>query len=206
MFFLLLFSCDRRVKACTYPGRTSAGLPWGLRQGQEDPLEKRMAAHSHILAWRIPWTEEPGGLQSMGPQRVGHDCATNSVTFTYFCKQSFYQTPCVCICVNTCARSVSSIMSNSVTLWTIACQAPVSLGFSRQEYGSGLPCPPPGDLRSPGIEPTFPVSPALRMDSLPLSLWGSPIRLFTVSHFEHVVFSVQPLTDCTYCSFLEIQI
>ena len=37
--------------------------------GQEDPLEKKMATHSSILAWRIPWTEEPGGLQSMGPQR-----------------------------------------------------------------------------------------------------------------------------------------
>ena len=41
--------------------------------GQEDPLENRMATHSSILAWRIPWTEEPGGLQSMGSQRVGHD-------------------------------------------------------------------------------------------------------------------------------------
>ena len=41
--------------------------------GQEDPLEKGMATHSSILAWRIPWTEESGGLQSMGSQRVGHD-------------------------------------------------------------------------------------------------------------------------------------
>ena len=40
--------------------------------GWEDPLEKEMAAHSSILAWEIPWTEEPGGLQSMGSQRVGH--------------------------------------------------------------------------------------------------------------------------------------
>ena len=39
----------------------------------EDPLEKGMATHSNILAWRIPWTEEPGGLQSMGLQRAGHD-------------------------------------------------------------------------------------------------------------------------------------
>ena len=39
----------------------------------EDPLEKGTATHSSILAWRIPWTEEPGGLQSMGSQRVGHD-------------------------------------------------------------------------------------------------------------------------------------
>ena len=41
--------------------------------GQEDPLEKEMATHSSILAWRIPGTEEPGGLQSLGSQRVGHD-------------------------------------------------------------------------------------------------------------------------------------
>ena len=41
--------------------------------GQEDPLEEGMATHFSILAWRIPWTEEPSGLQSIGPQRVGQD-------------------------------------------------------------------------------------------------------------------------------------
>ena len=41
--------------------------------GLEDPLEKEIATHSSILAWKIPWTEEPGGLQSIGLQRVGHD-------------------------------------------------------------------------------------------------------------------------------------
>ena len=41
--------------------------------GQEDPLEKEMATHFSIIAWRIPWTEEPDGLQSMGSQRVGHN-------------------------------------------------------------------------------------------------------------------------------------
>ena len=46
---------------------------WVQSLGQEDPLEKEMAAHSNILAWRIPWTEEPGGLQSMRSQRVRHD-------------------------------------------------------------------------------------------------------------------------------------
>ena len=44
--------------------------------GQEDPLEKEMAMHSNILAWEIPWTEEPGGLQSMGWQRIGHNLTT----------------------------------------------------------------------------------------------------------------------------------
>ena len=46
---------------------------WVLSLGWEDPLEEGMATHSNILAWRIPWTEEPGGLKSMGLQRVGHD-------------------------------------------------------------------------------------------------------------------------------------
>ena len=46
---------------------------WVHFLGQEDLLEEEMAAHSNILAWRIPWTEEPGGLQSMGSQRVRHD-------------------------------------------------------------------------------------------------------------------------------------
>ena len=46
---------------------------WVRYLGQEDPLEKGMATHSSILAWRIPWTEEPGGLQSMGPEGVRHD-------------------------------------------------------------------------------------------------------------------------------------
>ena len=45
----------------------------GLIPGFDDPLEKRTTTHSSILAWRIPWTEEPGGLQSMGSQRVRHD-------------------------------------------------------------------------------------------------------------------------------------
>ena len=55
---------------------------WSL--GQEDPLEKEMAPHSSILAWRIPWTEEPGGLQSMELQRVGHNWVTSlSLSFSF---------------------------------------------------------------------------------------------------------------------------
>ena len=50
---------------------------WSL--GWEDPLENTMATHFSILAWRIPWTEEPGGLQSMGYQRVGHNWATKQI-------------------------------------------------------------------------------------------------------------------------------
>ena len=49
---------------------------WVQSLGWEDPLEAGMVTHSSVLAWEIPWTEEPGGLQSMGSQRVGHDLAT----------------------------------------------------------------------------------------------------------------------------------
>ena len=55
---------------------------WVRSLGWEDPLEKKMATYSSTLAWKIPWTEEPGGLQSMGSQRVRHDWAT-SLSFTF---------------------------------------------------------------------------------------------------------------------------
>ena len=66
----------------------------------------------------------------------------------------------ILFCVH--ASSVASVVSNSVTLWTAARQAPLSMGFSRQEYWSGSPCPPPGDLSDPGIELE---SPAVQVDS-----------------------------------------
>ena len=56
---------------------------WVQSQGWEDLLEKEMATLSSILAWKISWTEEPGGLQSMGSQRVGHSWATNTYLLTY---------------------------------------------------------------------------------------------------------------------------
>ena len=55
---------------------------WVRSSDQEDPLEKGVAIHSCVLAWEIPWTEEPGGLQSMGSQRIGLGWATNSLTLT----------------------------------------------------------------------------------------------------------------------------
>ena len=58
--------------------------------------------------------------------------------------------------------------------WTIACQTPLSMEFSRHEYWSGLPSPPPGDLPDPGIEPGSSMSPTLTADPLPLSHWGNP--------------------------------
>ena len=61
-----------------FPGGVAKNLP-AMQEtpvqslGREDPLEKEMVTHSSLLAWEIPWTEEPGGLQSVGSQRVRHD-------------------------------------------------------------------------------------------------------------------------------------
>ena len=70
--------CDLSPRRASLVAQTVKRLP-AVREtraqslGQEDPLEKEIATHSSTLAWKIPWTEEPGGLQSMGLQRVGHD-------------------------------------------------------------------------------------------------------------------------------------
>ena len=66
-----------------------------------------------------------------------------------------------------CCCSVASVVSNSATPWSVGRQAPMSVGFFRQEYWSGLPCPPPVDLPDPEIEHMSPMSPALQEDSLP---------------------------------------
>ena len=94
---------------------------WVQRLGQEDPLEQGMATHSSIHAWRIPWTEEDDGLQSVGLQRVGHDWAT--LTFftecILFCvKDRIYMgdymvSPSLEICVRTLLRA--SFIGNSTT-------------------------------------------------------------------------------------------
>ena len=73
---------------------------------------------------------------------------------------------------------VCSVMSGSVTPWPVAHQAPLYMGFSRQEYWSGLPFSPPGDLPDPETEPTSPGSPALQVDSLPLNQQGSLNSLY----------------------------
>ena len=72
-----------------------------------------------------------------------------------------------------CAQSLSRVWVFA-TQWTVAHQAPLSMGFSRQEYWSRLRFLPPGDLPNPGIKPTSPASPALQADSLPLSHRWSP--------------------------------
>ena len=143
-----------------------------------------MPTHCSILAWRIPWTEEPGGLPSTVLQRVEHDWAHTQLSLKEVisikepgsCR--LLGRGCVCVVVTPPAAAAAESLSRvqlCATLWTAARKAPLSIGFSRQEYWSGLPCPPPGGLPDPGIKPW---SPALQADSLLLSHQGKSLPHF----------------------------
>ena len=68
-----LSNCGASLEAQSVKRLLALRETWVQSLGWEDPLEKEMATHSSILAWRVPWTEEPGGLHSTGSQRVGHN-------------------------------------------------------------------------------------------------------------------------------------
>ena len=102
--------------------------------GWEVPLEKGMAIHSIIHAWKIPWTEEPGGLQSVGPQRVGHDWATNIHTHTLLLRTLHHPL---------CAPWMLCLVAQScLTLWTVWPMDPLSSSVQMDSPGknTGVGC------------------------------------------------------------------
>ena len=123
---------------------------WVRSLGQEDP-QKEMAIYCSILAWKIAWIEETGWPQTKGSQRVGHGRVDKHNT------GSTLYNICARMCVLSCFNHVWLL----VTPRTVACQAPLSMRFSRQEYWSVLPCPPLGDLPDPAIESAPLMSPTL---------------------------------------------
>ena len=120
---------------------------WVRSLGQEDPLEKEMVTHSSILAWRIPWTEKPGKLQSTGSQGVRHNWETSL-------SLSLYWVPHSVLGFGGWFSSVQSLCSVWLfeTPWIGPSRFLLTMGFPRQEYWSGLPFPSPGDLPNPGTE------------------------------------------------------
>ena len=84
-FFGSIYNISDRVSLVAQTVENLPAVPetWLRSLGREDPPEKKMATHSSILAWRIPWTQEPGGLQSVGSQRPGHDL--NNLACTHAC-------------------------------------------------------------------------------------------------------------------------
>ena len=87
-FHLAIFWCVHRASQVVLVVKNLSASAWDTKDLSSSPgsgrsPEKGMAIHSSIFAWRIPWTEEPGGLQSIESQRVGHDWATNASSFTW---------------------------------------------------------------------------------------------------------------------------
>ena len=125
--------------------------------GQEDPLEKGMATHSSILAWRIPWTEEPEELQSVGSQRVRHHWATNTLTFRSLC------TP---LC-NVVVVQLLSHVWLFVTPWTAAGQASLFFTVSQSL------------LKLMSIESVMPSNHLISVDPFSLPSFFPSIRFFS---------------------------
>ena len=158
---------------------------WVWFLGWGDPLEKEMATHSSIPTLEISWTEEPGGLQSMGLQMARYDSTTKNKStwddgytpkiYTVMCVSDFLiqlikelKTQDLAVYGHMCVFS-HTVVSTLATPWTITWQAPLPMRFSGQEYWSGLPFPPQV------IFPTHRLSPCLlylvscsQADSLPL--------------------------------------
>ena len=174
-----------------------------------------MVTHLNILAWRIPWTEEPGGLHRVpkSPTQLSNwhfntyvrrrwdPCASSLLTRNYLCPQANENDDLYC---RTCRQFFSSLHNKREHLlgkqhlqnltgnqlscccliaqlcptlghpWTVAWQAPLSMGFPRQEYWTGLPFPSPGDLPNPGIEARSVTSQA---DSLPSEPQGNMVGI-----------------------------
>ena len=140
-----------------------------------DHIEKAMTPHFSTLAWKIPWTEEPGGLQSMGSLRVRHDWTTSLSLFTFMhWRRKWQPTPAF---LPGESRGRGSLVG--CPLWgrteldttevTQQQQTIHSTEFSRPEYWSGQSFPSPRVLPNPGIEHR---SPTLRGDSLPAKPQG----------------------------------
>ena len=119
------------------------------------PAPQTMPSHSKRMV-----VKNYKGIKGNCVIRCGHECE----------RTSGYVCVCVCVCLCTC-----SIMSNYfATLWTVTCQAPLSMGFPKQAYWSGLPFPLPGDLPHPGIKPTSLASSALAGRLFTAELPGKP--------------------------------
>ena len=124
--------------------------------GLEDPLEEGMAIHSSILVWRIHM------------DRGAWRAIVHGVTKSQTQQKRLSRHAEAWGRIHCDGGLVTKSCQTLATPWTEARQAPLSMGFSRQEYCSGLPLPSPGDLPDPGIETA---SPALQADSLPTELW-----------------------------------
>ena len=118
-----------------------------------------------------------GVKREVGHEKNFKDVAVNTVEYCGAEAPNILALGTLCACVLS-----QSVVSDSATPQTVVRQLPLSMEFSRREYWSGLPFPPPGDLPDPGTETVSPVSPALHVDSLRQNHWGSLGSLHTLKN------------------------
>ena len=105
-----------------------------------------------------------------------------------------YEKDYIYVCMHAC-----SVMSDSATQWTVACQAPLSRGFFRQEYWNGLPFPSPGDHPDPGIEPMSPAAPVLAGGFFTTQPPGKPhIKICMYIYLNHFAVYLKLIQHCKY--------
>ena len=158
----------------SYGGRNSASRL---------PLDSRL---QHQLLLEFSACQPVPQLLNLAPASCSQFLKISLLISLSLCLSLFFY---VCVCV--CMPSHFTNVQCCVILWTVARQAPLSMGFSRQEHWSGLPCLPPRDLPDPGIESR---SPALQADSLPAELPGKP---FSMCVYIYVCVCIH-IYVCTY--------
>ena len=133
-----------------------------------------------LIKWssKVPWLKLHLGSQNLSSDEIFQICYVYLITSFAF--------------DNGGGGLVAKSCPTLVTPWTVACQAPLSMRFSRQEYWSGLPFPSPVDLPDPGIEPW---SPALQADSFPTELQGKPLTiLHKIIYLLGIIYTVLSIT------------
>ena len=185
-------------------GLSPATLPatngWIWFPGSAWPTGTRLFLSLHKEGDRLrivnvspPYREKQGTGPSIPWQTLWTAALCHPLSLT-----SHHAYVCAHVCVCTCALSRVRLC---VTPWTVACGAPLSMGFSRQEYCSGLPFPPPGDLSDPGIEPTSPVSPSLAGRFFTLHFpQNSPLISPCQPHSHHLLQHFDPHQVVRICS------
>ena len=197
--WIFIGSTDAEAEALWPPNWKAfdAGKDW--RQEEMGTTEDEMASPT-LWTWVSAssgswwWTGRLGMLQSMELQRVGHDWATELLNLTLVVSDTSFHSfiySSMHVCVS--AKSLQHVWFFE-TLWTVAHQAPLSLEFSRQEYWSGLPCPPPGDLPDTGIKPVSLMSPALAGGFFTTSTtWEAPPACIHLTNIHRLLVKIQAL-------------